>query len=207
MKKLLMIIAIFTIMEFMGGHSLSAQIEGEGTPSAKTEKAAFAGGCFWCMQPSFDKLKGVISTTVGYAGGGGKNPSYEQVSSGKTGHAESIEIVYDPLKVRYEELLDVFWRNIDPVTPNRQFVDVGSQYRTAIFYYNEGQKKQALASKEKLEKSGRFSKPIVTEIVPASKFYPAEEYHQKYYLKNPVRYKFYRFGSGRDVYLKQVWGK
>ena len=179
---------------------------GEGKAQS-TAKAAFAGGCFWCMQPPFDKLPGVIFTTVGYTGGSEKDPTYEEVSAGGTGHAESIEVVYDPSKATYPELLDIFWKNIDPTTPNRQFADSGSQYRTAIFYHNEEQKKQAFASKEKWEQSGKFGKPIVTEITPASKFYPAEEYHQKYYLKNPVRYKLYRFGSGRDGYLKQMWGK
>ena len=172
----------------------------------KFEKATFAGGCFWCMQPPFDKTEGVVSTTVGYTGGTTPNPTYEEVYAGETGHAESIEVVYDPSKVSYETLLEVFWRNINPTTPNRQFADVGSQYRAAIFYHGAEQKKLAVASKEKLEQSGKFDKPIATEIVPASSFYPAEAYHQKYYQKSPLRYKFYRFGSGRDQYLKEVWG-
>ncbi len=170
------------------------------------EKATFAGGCFWCMQPPFDKLPGVISTTVGYAGGKKNNPTYEEVCSGATGHTESIEVTFDPSQVSYNGILDVFWHNIDPTTLNKQFADTGTQYRTAIFYHNEEQKKLAEASKEKLDKSGVFGQPIVTEITPVSRFYPAEEYHQKYYEKNPVRYKFYRFGSGRDAYLKKVWG-
>lgn len=174
---------------------------------ATQEKATFAGGCFWCMQPPFDKVPGVISTTVGYAGGSKENPTYEEVCSGTTGHTESIEVVYDPSHVSYQKLLDVFWRNIDPTTPNRQFADVGSQYRTAVFYHSEEQKNLAGAGKDALEKSGKYNQPIVTEIVPAPKFYPAEEYHQKYYLKSPVRYKLYRFGSGRDAYLKDMWGK
>ena len=174
----------------------------------KLEKATFAGGCFWCMQPPFDKLKGVVSTIVGYTGGQKVNPTYEQVSAGATGHAESIEVTYDPARVSYAELLDVFWRNIDPTARDRQFVDVGNQYRAAVFYHNEEQRTLALESKEKLEKSGKFgSKAIVTEIVPAATFYPAEDYHQKYYQKSGVRYKFYRFNSGRDQFLKKIWGK
>jgi methionine-S-sulfoxide reductase len=174
---------------------------------SRVEKATFAGGCFWCMQPPFDKTPGVVSTTVGYTGGQKERPSYEEVCSGTTGHAEAIEVTYDPSKVGYSELLDVFWRNIDPTTPNRQFADVGNQYRTAIFYHGDKQKDLALASKRKLEESGKFDEPLVTEIVQAPKFYPAEEYHQKYYEKSPVRYKFYRFGSGRDFYLKKTWGE
>ncbi len=169
-------------------------------------KATFAGGCFWCMQPPFEKLQGVISVTAGYTGGWKENPTYEGVSSGRTGHAESVEIVYDPAKITYQKLLDVFWRNIDPTTKDRQFVDIGTQYRTAIFYHDEEQKKEAEESKARLERSGRFGKPIVTEIVPAGRFYPAEEYHQDYYKKSAVRYKFYRFNSGRDQYLKRIWG-
>jgi methionine-S-sulfoxide reductase len=172
----------------------------------KLEKATFAGGCFWCMEPPFDKIKGVISTTSGYTGGDKENPTYEEVTSGATGHAESVEILYDPEQVTYEELLDVFWRNIDPTARDRQFVDVGSQYRTAIFYHSEEQKRRAEESKKKLEQSGKFKKPIVTEIAPAGKFYAAEEYHQDYYQKNPVRYKFYRYNSGRDQFLDKVWG-
>jgi methionine-S-sulfoxide reductase len=176
--------------------------------SPKLEKATFAGGCFWCMQPPFDRLKGVVATTVGYAGGHKTDPTYEEVSSGTTGHTESIELVFDPAQVTYSELLDLFWRNVDPTTHDRQFVDSGGQYRTAIFFHSEEQRKQAVASKEKMERSGKFgNKPIVTEIVPSSTFYPAEEYHQKYYQKNGVRYKFYRFNSGRDQYLEKTWGK
>ena len=174
---------------------------------SKYETATFAGGCFWCMEPPFDKLDGVISTTSGYTGGGVKNPSYHQVSSGITGHTESVQIVYDPSKVGYEKLLDVFWHNIDPTRENAQFCDTGSQYRSEIFYHNEEQKKLAEASKEALEKNGPFKKPIVTKITPASEFYPAEEYHQDYYLKNPLRYKFYRYNCGRDQFLEKYWGE
>jgi peptide-methionine (S)-S-oxide reductase len=169
-------------------------------------KATFAGGCFWCMQPPFEKLPGVISTTVGYTGGHTKNPTYEQVSAGGTGHAESVQIVYDPAKLSYEQLLDVFWHNVDPLTPNAQFCDHGDQYRTAIFYHDETQHRLAVESKQRLEDSKRFDEPIATEIVAATEFSPAEEYHQKYHEKNPVRYRYYRWNCGRDQRLKAVWG-
>ncbi len=159
------------------------------------------------MEAPFDKLKGVISVTVGYTGGHQENPTYEEVSSGRTGHAESVEILYDPAQIGYATLLDVFWHNIDPTTKDREFVDVGNQYRTAIFFHTEEQKRLAEESKRKFEASGKFGKPIVTEIVPAGKFYPAEDYHQHYYQKNAIRYKFYRFNSGRDQYLDRIWGK
>jgi peptide-methionine (S)-S-oxide reductase len=171
-----------------------------------TYKAAFAGGCFWCMEHPFDELPGVISVTAGYTGGHKKNPTYEEVSAGGTGHAESVQIIYDPARICYEKLLDVFWHNIDPTTPNRQFCDAGNQYRSAIFYYNETQKMLAMASKTALERSKPFPAPIVTEIVPASEFYPAEEYHQHFYKKNPIRYKFYRQGCGRDKRIRELWG-
>ena len=171
------------------------------------QKATFAGGCFWCMQPVFDKMKGVASTTVGYTGGTKENPTYEEVSTGKTGHAEAIEVVYDPSQVSYEELLDAFWKDIDPTDPRGQFADKGSQYRTAIFYHSEEQKRLASESKEKFARSGKFDQPIVTEIVPASKFYKAEDYHQKYYVKNAGHYYLYKTGSGREGFLKKVWGK
>ena len=160
---------------------------------AQYEKATFAGGCFWCMEPPFDELPGVISTTSGYTGGRTKNPTYEEVSAGGTGHAEAVEVVYDPTKITYARLLDVFWKNIDPITPNRQFCDIGTQYRSAIYYHNEEQKRLAEASKKALESSGRFQQPIVTEIVAASPFYRAEEYHQDYYKKNPIRFNFYKY--------------
>lgn len=169
------------------------------------EKATFAGGCFWCMQAIFDKVKGVVSTNVGYTGGHKEHPTYEEVCSGKTGHTEAIEILYDPTQVSYEMLLDIFWKNIEPTMLNRQFVDFGTQYRTGIFYHNEEQKGFAEASKEKLERSGKFYKPIVTEIKPASTFYKAEGYHQQYYKKNPIRYEFYEAHSGRNQHLKTIW--
>lgn len=169
--------------------------------------ATFAGGCFWCMQPAFDETPGVLSTSVGYTGGTTVNPTYEQVCSGTTGHAESIQVTYDPEKVGYPQLLEVFWHNVNPTTPNQQFADVGTQYRTAIFYHTEDQRRQATAAKEQLGASGKFSKPIVTESVAATTFYPAEEYHQHYYKKNYLRYKLYKAGSGREDYLKKTWGK
>jgi len=171
------------------------------------DKATFAGGCFWCMEPPFDELPGVISTTSGYTGGQKKNPTYEEVSAGGTGHTESVEVVFDPAKVTYQQLLDVFWKNIDPTTPARQFCDVGSQYRSAIFYHSDEQKRLAMASKKTIDDSGRFKQPVVTEIVPAAPFYHAEEYHQDYYKKNPIRFKYYKFGCGRAKRLEQLWGK
>jgi peptide-methionine (S)-S-oxide reductase len=170
----------------------------------KLATATFAGGCFWCMQPPFEELMGVVSTTVGYTGGFKVNPTYEEVSAGGTGHAESIQVVYDPSKISYEKLLDVFWKNIDPKVKDQQFCDHGHQYRTAIFYHDEEQKQLAEASKA--EMAARFG-IVYTEIVPASIFYPAEEYHQDYHKKNPIRYKFYRTTCGRDKRLKEVWGK
>lgn len=176
-------------------------------PQDGLAKATFAGGCFWCMEPPFDKLDGVISTTSGYTGGQTRNPTYESTSSGRTGHAEVVQIVYDPKKIGYEKLLDVFWRNVDPLTANAQFCDRGSQYRTGIFYHGEEQKRLAEQSKQALEKSGKLKKPVVTEIIPATEFYVAEDYHQDYYIKNPVRYKYYRFSCGRDQRLEELWGK
>ncbi len=175
--------------------------------AAKIDKATFAGGCFWCMVPPFEKLEGVNEVSSGYTGGNKENPAYEEVSSGKTGHVEAIQVSYDPSKVSYEKLLDVFWRQIDPTDAGGQFVDRGSQYRSVIFYNTPEQKALAEKSKEELQKSGRFKKLVVTEILPAAKFYPAEEYHQDYHKKNPIRYKFYRFNSGRDQFLKKVWGE
>jgi peptide methionine sulfoxide reductase msrA/msrB len=170
-------------------------------------EATFAGGCFWCTEADFEKLPGVVKVVSGYTGGQKENPSYQEVSSGTTGHVEAVQVYYDPKKVTYNELLDHFWRVIDPTDAGGQFVDRGQQYRSVIFYHDEEQKRLAEKSKEALEKSGRFKKPIVTEIVKFTKFYEAEDYHQDYYKKNPLRYKFYRYGSGRDQFLKEVWGK
>lgn len=172
-----------------------------------TEEAIFAGGCFWCMEPPFESLKGVLSVTSGYTGGKVPKPTYEQVSGGGTGHAEAVKIVFNPQELSYDKLLHIFWREIDPLTPDAQFCDRGSQYRSGVFYTNEAQKKAAETSKEELEKSGRFKSKIVTEVTAATTFYPAEEYHQDYYKKNPIRYKFYRSGCGRDAALDKIWGK
>ena len=178
-----------------------------GTDAAATEKkkAIFAGGCFWCMEKPFETIDGVLSVTSGYMGGTSKDPTYRDYSAG--GHIEVVEIVFDPDKVTYETLLDTFWRQVDPTDNGGQFVDRGHAYTTAIFYLDDGQKQSALASKKALEQSGRFDRPIVTPILAATPFYPAEQYHQDYYKKNPVRYRFYRSGSGRDTFLKKVWGK
>ncbi len=171
-----------------------------------TAVATFAGGCFWCMEPPYDKLPGVISTTSGYMGGSLRYPTYEEVSSGTTGHAEVVQVLYDPSKVSYGKLVEVFWVNVDPTVKDRQFCDAGSQYRTAIFVHSPEQRKVAEASKAALEKSKPFKDPIVTPIVDAGEFWPAEDYHQDYYRKNPVRYTYYRTGCGRDARLKQLWG-
>jgi peptide-methionine (S)-S-oxide reductase len=169
-------------------------------------KATFAGGCFWCMEPAFDKVDGVIATISGYIGGQKKNPTYDEVSAGGTGHAEAVEIIYDPSKVTYEKLLQIFWHNIDPTVADRQFCDVGSQYRSAIFYHDAKQKQLAEESKRAIEKSGEIKQPILTQIVPAGEFTQAEEYHQDFYKKNTVRYNAYRLGCRRDTRLKELWG-
>lgn len=189
--------------------ALGAAVAQTTPPAAGTARqavATFAGGCFWCMEPPFDRLKGVASTTSGYIGGRVDNPTYRQVSAGGTGHAEAVQVVYDPAQVSYAQLLRVFWRNVDPLVKDRQFCDSGDMYRTAIFTHDAEQRRQAEASKQELEKSGRFKQPIVTEIVDATRFYPAEDYHQDYYLKNPTQYKFYRWNCGRDQRLKELWG-
>jgi peptide-methionine (S)-S-oxide reductase len=178
------------------------------SPAAAAEQAAaiFAGGCFWCMEPPYDKLDGVISTTSGYVGGSAPNPTYEQVSAGGTGHAEAVRVVYDPAKLDYEQLLDVFWVNVDPTQADGQFCDHGDQYRTAIFYLDDQQKQLAEESLAELEENKPFKGEIVTEIAPATVFYPAEDYHQDYYHKNPLRYKYYRWACGRDQRLTELWG-
>lgn len=173
----------------------------------KLETAIFAGGCFWCVESDFDKVKGVKETISGFTGGKVKNPSYKQVSAGGTGHTEAVKITYDANQVSYAQLLEKFWHSIDPTTPNRQFCDHGSQYRSEIFYLNEEQKELALKSKQALEKNKPFDDPIVTQITKASEFYPAEDYHQNYYQKNPIRYKYYRFSCGRDRRVEELWGK
>ncbi len=171
-----------------------------------TEKAIFAGGCFWCVESDFDKVDGVISTTSGYTGGSVAKPTYEQVSAKRTGHAEAVEVVFDPARVSYDKLVEHYWRTIDPTVTDRQFCDIGNPYRTAIFPIGEVQLKTALASKAALDKSKPFKEAIVTQVTPASAFYPAEDYHQDYYKKNPVRYQYYRLSCGRDARVKALWG-
>jgi methionine-S-sulfoxide reductase len=190
--------ALVGILIFCGGTIMA--------DSKKLERATFAGGCFWCMEPPFEKLKGVSDVVAGYMGGTKLNPTYEEVCSGKTGHAEVVQVTYDPQEISYQELLDVFWVNVDPTDFDGQFADKGSQYRTAIFYHTPEQKKLAELSKDALVRSKKFATPIATQIVPAVVFYPAEDYHQDYYKKDPWRYKSYRVGSGREGFLKRTWG-
>jgi peptide-methionine (S)-S-oxide reductase len=200
-------VAIVAFVAALGLLSCTTQPSFQATASAEgLAKATFAGGCFWCMEKPFDEVEGVVSTTSGYTGGSVVNPSYKQVSAGGTGHAEAVEILYDPKKVSYEKLLMVFWRNVDPVDGGGQFCDRGTQYRSGIFYQDEAQKKLAEKSKEAILKSGTLKQPIATLIVAASQFYPAEDYHQNYYKKNPLQYTFYRNSCGRDRRLKEVWG-
>ncbi len=200
MKMNIKVGLVVTLIAIIAQHGVAAE-------NGNLAKATFAGGCFWCMEPPFDKLPGVVSTTSGYTGGKKLNPTYREVSDGDTGHAEAVQIVYDPAKISYQQLLNVFWRNIDPTVKDQQFCDHGSQYRTGIFAHGDEQKKQADASKAALMKAKPFKADIVTEITAASTFYPAEDYHQDYYLKNPVKYKFYRFNCGRDARLKELWGE
>lgn len=204
-KKLLLLLWSAAFALAMPGWAWSQALPGAKTKPA-TAKATFAGGCFWCMEEAFDAVPGVIATTSGYTGGQVKNPTYEQVSSGRTGHAEAVQVEYDPSKVTYARLLEVFWRNIDPTQKDAQFCDYGSQYRSGIFYHDDEQKRLAEASRAALAKSKPFKGEIVTEITKAAQFYPAEDYHQNYYLKNPARYKFYKSGCGRAARLKQLWG-
>ncbi len=177
-----------------------------GAGSAATATATFAGGCFWCTESDFEKVPGVIAAVSGYIGGSKPDPTYEEVSSGATGHAEAVEIVFDPARVSYQRLLYVYWRSVDPTVKDRQFCDEGPQYRTAIFTHDETQKKLADASKAEIEKSGRIKNPIQTQIVTAGIFYPAEDYHQDYYKKNPLRYRYYRYACGREARLQEIWG-
>lgn len=198
-------LAIFVLCSLIGSISPAATSDKAAAPP-RFERATFAGGCFWCMEGPFEKRTGVISVTSGFTGGWKKNPTYEEVGAGRTGHAEAVDILYDPAQISYGELLDIFWRNINPTQSDGQFIDIGTQYRSAIFVHNDAQRKAAEKSREHLADSGRFDKPIVTKIVPASAFYPAEEYHQDFYKKNPERYHQYRSGSGRDEFLDKVWG-
>jgi peptide methionine sulfoxide reductase msrA/msrB len=176
------------------------------TTNSVNKAATFAGGCFWCTEADFEKIPGVVKVISGYTGGGKDNPTYEEVSAGKTGHVEAVQVYYDPAAVSYEQLLDAFWRHVDPTDGGGQFVDRGAQYRSAVFFHDDGQRRAAEKSKEALNGSGRFKKPVTTEILPLGRFYAAEDYHQDYYRKNPLRYKYYRHGSGRDQFLEKVWG-
>jgi peptide-methionine (S)-S-oxide reductase len=195
---------LLTALGLLTPVTVSAEESAAAAP--EPQRAIFAGGCFWCMEPPFDKLPGVLSTTSGYIGGHAINPTYEAVSSGSTGHTEAVEVRYDPTRISYAELLRVFWRNVDPVAVNRQFCDVGTQYRSGIFWVDETQREQAETSRAELARSGRFDRPIATEVTAAGRFYPAEEYHQDYYRKNPLRYRYYRNGCGRDQRLRTLWG-
>jgi len=201
MKRPLILLLSYTLI----AASIITSSQGQNSSPAETRTAVFAGGCFWCIQPAFDKATGVIKTVVGYCGGTEPNPTYEVVSSEKTGYRESIQITYDPAKISYAQLLDIYWRQIDPTQADGQFTDIGPSYRAAIFYGNDDEKKIAQASKEKLARSGKFNKPIVTEILPAMKFYPAEAYHQKYYQQNPEHFEAFEEGSGRVSFKKKTW--
>jgi peptide methionine sulfoxide reductase msrA/msrB len=209
MKPLHIVFIVFAII-LLGYYQVNSMDKMEKPMNNHTEKTAsavFAGGCFWCTESDFEKLEGVIEVISGYTGGRVKNPTYKQVSAGGTGHIESVKVIYDPSKVSYEQLLGYFWRHVDPTDPGGQFVDRGSQYRSAIFYANDTEKRLAETSKQQLAASGQFKKPIITDILPLGEFYPAEDYHQNYYKKNPIRYKYYRFGSGRDQFLKKAWAE
>jgi peptide-methionine (S)-S-oxide reductase len=195
----LILLSLFTIYVY------ASEQDATTSKLEKNERAIFAGGCFWCMEPPFDKLDGVISTTSGYTAGDKKNPTYKEVSAGSTGHTEAIEIKYNPEKITYSELLKVFWNNIDPVAVDRQFCDAGSQYRSGIYYLNDSQQADAMRSLQEITDNKPFEGKIATEILPASTFYPAEDYHQDYYQKNPLRYKYYRFACGRDQRLQELW--
>jgi peptide-methionine (S)-S-oxide reductase len=201
------IIGFLAVLVLLGAPWCTYAQQPSPASSTGSAQATFAGGCFWCMEPPFDKLPGVIATTSGYIGGHKKNPTYKEVSAGGTGHTEAVQVVYDPKRVSYEKLLDVFWHNIDPTQKDGQFCDHGDQYRTGIFYHDEEQKRLAEAAKAKLQQHKPFRGEVVTEIVPAGEFYPAEEYHQDYATKNPIRYKFYRTRCGRDQRLQELWGK
>jgi peptide-methionine (S)-S-oxide reductase len=204
--KITMLVALF--LTALSGSTFAVQDDINLAPrTQRLEKATFAGGCFWCMEEALDHVEGVVSTTSGYTGGQKPNPTYEEVSAGGTGHTESVQILYDPAKVSYEKILDRFWHNIDPTTPDRQFCDKGHQYRSTIFYHSENQKRLAEESKKMIEKTKKFPEPIATEIAPASEFYPAEEYHQDFYKKNPLRYKFYKYNCGRAQRLHELWGR
>jgi len=198
--------AVILVLGLLAAWPVAAKDADQSAGARQLAKATFAGGCFWCMEEVFQELDGVVSATSGYTGGQRINPSYEEVSAGGTGHAEAVEILYDPTKVGYSKLLEIFWRNIDPTTPDRQFCDRGNQYRAAIFYHDEQQRKLAEESRKAVEASKPFKGAIVTQVVPASPFYAAEEYHQDFYKKNPIRYKFYKYNCGRVQRLEELWG-
>ncbi len=210
---ILIILAVIAVV-FVGVKSINSLLNKskgsvaipDETMNGNYQVAIFAGGCFWCMEPPFEKLAGVKEVISGYTGGTVKNPTYEQVSSGTTGHVEAVQVIFDPKRISYQQLLDVFWRQVDPTDAGGQFVDRGDQYKSVIFYMNEEQHQEAIISKQNLEKSNIFPRPIVTDIRQTSTFYQAEEYHQDYYKKNTLQYKFYRFNSGRDQYLEKIWG-
>lgn len=200
-KRVSPVFSVASALLFLAGSAV-----GQETLAPALEKAVFAGGCFWCMQPPFDHAPGIVATLVGFAGGREEAPTYRQVASGETTHREVIEVTFDPAKISFDKLLEIFWHNISPIQKDGQFRDIGDQYTTAIFYTTEEQRSAAERSKEQLAQSGKFKKPIATVILAAGKFWPAEEYHQKYYIKNPRAYGLYRFGSGRNGYLKKTWG-
>jgi methionine-S-sulfoxide reductase len=204
--RAVVVIALATMVDLPVATNIGVAY-GQETSPPKTETALFAGGCFWCIQPAFDKAPGVIKTVVGYAGGTEPNPTYDLVTSEKTQYRESLEVTYDPAKISYAQLLDIYWKQIDPTQADGQFTDTGPSYRAAIFYASETEKKIAEASKEKLARSGKFKKPIVTEILPATKFYPAEAYHQKYYQQNPEHFEAFENGSGRTDFQKKMWSE
>lgn len=201
-----MLLPFVAFLALAGPAALEAQTRRSAPAVAATDTAIFGGGCFWCVEEAFDKAPGVVSTISGYTGGRTPNPTYRQVSAGTTGHVEVVQVVYDPLKISEGQLLNVFWRNVDPLTPNRQFCDDGEQYRSVIYSRGAEQRRLADSSKTALARSGRFKEPVVTEVTAASRFYPAEEYHQDYYTKNPLRYRYYKHSCGRARRLEQLWG-
>jgi peptide methionine sulfoxide reductase msrA/msrB len=204
-KYLIYLISLFALLGCDRGVADQTEVKNKAMATkVMTKTATFAGGCFWCVQADFEKVPGVVRVVSGYTGGSEDNPTY--ASYARSGHVEAVQVFYDPSKITYEQLLDYFWKHIDPTDAGGQFVDRGPQYRSVIFYHDEEQRRLAEKSKEDLAKSGRFAKPIVTELVKFDKFFAAEEYHQDYYKKNPLRYKYYRYGSGRDQFLKKVWG-
>jgi peptide-methionine (S)-S-oxide reductase len=207
MKALLAIVGLAATLAFAPARAEDERTQLAPEAPAGLALATFAGGCFWCMEPPFDKLAGVVSTTSGYTGGQVAGATYKEVSRGGTGHAEAVRVVYDPAKVTYEQLVDTFWKNVDPLDPEGQFCDQGDMYRPAIFTHDDKQKQVAESSKAALVASGRFKDPIVVTVAPAREFWVAEDYHQDYYLKNPLTYAYYRWGCGRDARLEELWGK